>query len=179
MAKKNKGTKQKDEMMIKKQRQSLISMYFHRYLMIRYFLAAFFFANFFWIVLSWGSWSVIIPIILLLLCIFPAFQLGLMFGKTKVNLTLTKWFYRIQWLVCIMMMVLAWTAPMDQIFPAFTDTISSRALLFCVFLIGFIMSSLVLRKFYLIDHNKDKQYGRIQFFETKYGIKLDPNASNL
>lgn len=173
MARKSQGKKAQVRDTTMQKKQALTSLYFNRFLMIRYFLAIFVFANFFWAYLAWGHWSAWIPSILLLLSILPCFQMGFMFGKGEVEVKATEWFYRIQWVVCIAMMILAWTAPLNQIWPMFREGTLPRAIVFGIFLIGFLLSSLVLRKFYLINHNLDKQYGRIQFYETKYKIKLD------
>ena len=170
-------------------KNALVNLYFHRYLMIRYFLAAFMFANFSWLVLSWGSWMAWIPAIMMVLVIYPALQLGVMFGRTAIDLKWTKLFYWAQWFVCIFMMIMAFTCPLDVISPSlFTefmtkagpnDIFTAQMIIFSIALIGFGMSSLVLRKFYLIDNNKDKQYGRIRFYETKYKISLNPDKTNV
>lgn len=168
---KNKSTVSRDEYTKQKQKASIKSMYFNRLLMVRYFLAIFVFSNFAWTYLNWGSFIGTVGLFLLVLALFPAFEMAKAYGKHDPALKGTWVYFILQFLLCLVMCVMIWTAPVSFLFTFMTETTLSRVLGFGISLIGLVLSFLVLRRLYRVQAGADKQLQRILFFENKYNLQ--------
>lgn len=155
-----------------RQKASLKSMYYNRFLMVRYCLAVFFFADFFWGVLSWGTLAGCLGIGLVVLGIMPVWEMGKMYGVTEPARNWTRMYFRLQLVISLAVCVLVWTSPMQSIYPFFNETALTKTIGFLLPLCGVLMSWLCVRRISKIDQGCDRQLQRIQFFETKYNLHI-------
>ena len=172
MSKKNRKKITEDQQLRERQKMSIKSMYFNRFLLVRYTLAIFFFANFFWALLSWGSPVGYFAAVLVLLALAPIFEMFKMYGKTKPEYRFTKFYFWLQWVITSVMLVLSFTS-FSFIYPFLnSEMMASRAIGFGISAFGCLMATLVVRRIGQIDHGTDKQFQRIQYFETKYRLHV-------
>ena len=172
MSKKNRKKITEDQAMRDRQKASMRSMYFNRFLMVRYMLALFFFANFFWALFSWGNPIGYFAAFLVAFSLLPMYESFKMSGKTKQEYKFTKLYFWVQFVTTLIMMVLCFTS-CQFIFPFLNmDNAASRPTAFAISAIGFVCATLVVRRIDQIDKGTDKQLKRIQYFETKYRLHV-------
>ncbi|MCF0259231.1 MAG: hypothetical protein HUJ54_05170 [Erysipelotrichaceae bacterium] len=172
MSKKNRKKITDDQAMRERQKASMKSMYFNRFLMVRYMLALFFFSNFFWTLFSWGNPIGYFGAFMTAFGLLPMYETFKMYGQTKPVYKFTKLYFWVQWVTTMIMMVLCFTS-CKFIFPFLNmDNSASRPTAFVISAIGFVCATLVVRRLNQIDKGTDKQYKRIQYFETKYRLHI-------
>lgn len=168
----HKEVDQSKEQIKQRRLQSLRTLYFNRFLIIRYTFAACFFGNFFLCYLDWGHWIGYIALALLLAAVYPFWELGTMYGKSKVKYRFSQFYCQIQWVFNLVLLVMIWTLPMSEVFPFFSDTGLGRTAATVLVGIGFILLTLSNIRFRKIETNTDKVYRQIQFYEQKFNLSI-------
>lgn len=163
---------EKDQLVQRKRETSIKSLYFNRFILIRFSLAIFFFSNFLLAAAGWGYLCGYIGLALLILSLYPCWEMTRIYGDKKVKYKATKIFLIVQWVFIIASLVLVWTAPMSVVFPFLKEGMQSVTFMTVLLLIGLIASSWSLWRIRQIDHNTDKTWRRIKFYEEKYGISI-------
>lgn len=170
--KRRKGIKQSEDQITRRRLQSLKTLYFNRFLVVRYAIASCFFGNAFLTYLGWGSWISYISLALLLASIYPAWELGSIFGKSKVKYQMSKLYCQLQWVFNFGLLIMIWTLPMAQVMPFLSDTPLARTVANALVGIGLILLSVSNVRFKKIDTKTDRVYQQIQFYEQKFGLHI-------
>lgn len=169
---KRKAVEQSQEQITRRRLQSLRTLYFNRFLVIRYTFAACFFGNFFLTYLGWGHWVSYLSLILLIAVIYPIWELGSMFGKSKVKYQVSKIYSQLQWVFNFVLLIMIWTLPMSEVMPFFSDTPLARTIATSFAGIGLILLTISNVRFRKIDTKTDRTYQQIQFYEQKFGLRI-------
>lgn len=151
---------------------ALKNLYYNRYLMVRYFLAVFLFSNFYWALYTNGTWSMIIPLALLVMAIPPCIENIQCYGEKATAMNWTKRYYKAQMCVNIGLLLLGTTPLFKEIMPFLSDTITSRIIACGIYFIGFLMALSCHNRLRKIDTNSDKQYARIHQYEKAVKLHL-------
>ncbi len=167
-----KAVEQSEEQITRRRLQSLKTLYFNRFLVVRYAFAACFFGNFFLTYLGWGHWISYISLFLLIAAIYPFWELGSMYGKSKVKYQVSKIYCQLQWVFNAVLLVMIWTLPMSEVFPFFSETALARTIATCFVGIGLILLTISNIRFRKIDTKSDRVYQQIQFYEQKFGLRI-------
>ena len=148
-----------------KKEQSLSFMYFNRFLMLRYFTAFMFFTNLYWfgMTLTCRSWSAVLPFLLMIGGIAVTLELTSKLHTKKSSVPVTKYYYLIQILVNLAVILISLTPAYPQFLPFF----SGRGQLFVITicLAGILMSVMVLFRIRKIANDQDRQLKVIKMFE--------------
>lgn len=156
----------------KRKINSLKSMYFNRYLMVRYFLAMFLFANLYWVIISWGQVVSFVALALLILSLPAAVEMFAMYGKSEPSVKFTTVFYRVQFVACILTVIALLVMPVSAILPVFTDVLESKIFAIAIFGVGVALSFACIVRLSKIDQNADKQYDRIKTIEKNLNLHI-------
>ncbi|KRO16212.1 hypothetical protein [Lacticaseibacillus saniviri] len=143
---------------------SINSMYFNRYLLIRYLTAGFFFVNLYWAVLMVNTTGLIkwLPVLLLIVNGAIAVEQVGKYWYRSHDAPVTKWGYWIQFLANIGILMGLATGQATTLFPFFATKGVSYAVIATI--IGLLFSLLIERRVWLIAHDRDTYYQRIQAF---------------
>ena len=150
------------------QQQKERLLYFNRYLMIRYMTAVFFFANLYWLFFngSYHQWTILFPILLLIL-IIPVWKEQFQKYYTKeTNLTWTKRYYYIQSLVNIVLLISLCT-PIYKLLLPFVNA-DFKIMMIGVLICGLIFCFLVERKIIKLQTNQDRYFKVIKQYENQF-----------
>lgn len=165
-------TVEPQDTMTQRRIRSLTTLYYNRFMLVRYTCAACFFGNFFLVYLTWGTWIGFVALALMILALPAFWQLGTMFGKSKVKYQWIKLYTPVQWVFNAALFVLIWTVPMTHVFPFFSETPIGRATAAAFVGIGLIMLTLSNLRLHKIDSNIDKTFRQIKFYEEKYNLTI-------
>lgn len=144
---------------------SLKNMYFNRYLMVRYFLALFAFTNFYWLVLTFKTWVMVIPAVLLVLAILPSYEIVKSYSDKKMKAIWTKRYFVAQFWVNVCLIVLVFSPLFKVVFPFALQRMNVQIILALVFIFASIIAYACIHRIHRIDENTDRQYMRIKQFE--------------
>lgn len=172
MTLKTKRKELSDTLNQEKKLQSLRTMYFNRFLLIRYFLALFFFADFYWLFLSLGDWTSAVVGALFLLAIVSAFEMFRVMAHPYYDVNWTKYFFRAQAIVSIGFAALLTLMPVHQLLPFFTDTSISRIIGNAFFLTSFGLSIVANKRLEKIATRTDRQHARIENYKKVLRLNL-------
>ena len=161
-----------DEITQNKNKLSIKTMYFNRFLLIRYATAAFFFVNINWFVFLMynKSYLSIVPLALSLLILLPVAEQVKLYQAHKNELPLTKFYYQIQLGINLLLIPLTLTPIFNELFYFMNGNIQGKTLVISVLLLGAGLSVIIQRKLFKINHNQDKQYDRIKKYEKILGV---------
>lgn len=182
MSKRNRKSREQKSVSAKKQLenakriQSLKTMYFNRFMVVRYTCAACFIGNLYYTLMAWPLWMSWLSAALMVLALPALWQLGTMYGKKKVSDKWIRIYTPIQWLFNALMLVSLWTLPVNSVMPFFSDTMMARIVgsLFCA--AGLILGSLSLVRLQHIASGTDRVFRQIRFYEQKYNLSIDSAA---
>lgn len=166
------GRKTEDKLQKSRRETSLKTLYFNRFMLIRYSLAIFFFANFFLAYLCWPEVAGIGGAGLIIMSILPMWEMGKMYGDKNPKYKMTKYLFILQWFFNLILIVMTAAQPVSKTFPFLNDGTDARIVMLVILVVGFALATWVLFRFYQIDHNIDKTFRRIEFFEKKYHLNF-------
>jgi len=147
-----------------KRQLSLTSMKFNRFLLFRYVTAIFFFVNLYWLVLlaGLGKLAWLLPAVLLIAASTVMFEQAGKYWHPTNQLPLTKWYYVGQLLVNLFLMVLVVSGQLTLVYPFLTSRATMWLLIFLA--AGMIVSGLLVRRAYLVEHDQDRYLQHIKQF---------------
>ena len=143
---------------------SINSMYFNRYLLIRYLTAGFFFVNLYWFILMLESSGFVkwIPLCLLIVHSGIAIEQVSKYWYRNHQLKITKWGYLIQIVTNLVIVVSLSMGNGKTLVPFFTSKGVNYTLTSVI--VGLLLAILVERRVWLIEHDLDVHYKRLQIF---------------
>ncbi|MBS7576594.1 MULTISPECIES: hypothetical protein [unclassified Enterococcus] len=146
-----------------RQKMSLRSMYFNRFLLIRYTSALFIFINLYGCILLGlsGSAGIVIPAILLILGFIVMWEQMKLFSTPKNTASKTKYFYRIQLVGCILVLASIFTPFYSVFFTFLKASIQIKIAVAFFTVILALISAGVLYRLKKIENLEDRQYQRI------------------
>lgn len=152
-----------NQMDINGKKQSLKSMNFNRYLMVRYATAGFFFINLYWLIALTmvNSGWLAIPAILVLVMLPAIVEQVKLYGKPTNAVPWTKNYYRIQIFINLILIIVTTTPFFKELFPFMKGEIQGRMFVIGVLIIGIGIAEIVLHRLSKIQLNKDRHYLRI------------------
>ncbi len=151
-----------------RERLSIKSMYFNRYLLVRYVSALFFFTNLYWLIslILCDSSLYIIPLVLIIVLLFSIAEQVKIYSEHTNNARYTKYCFTILLFTNVVLIIpTRLSSSYSQLYPFLTDQTMSRILVLSILVTGILLSLLILYRLYRIRHNKDKHYDRIKKYE--------------
>lgn len=156
--------------LLEKQRkkQSIKTMYFNRYLLVRYVTALFFFTNLYWfisLVLS-DSKLYFIPFVLLLFIVASVVEQVKIYSSPSHHAKFTK--YSFMALLATNVICIAptcFSSTFALIYPFLINQEESRVFILTILISGILLSAFILKRLHKISLNEDKHYGRIKLYE--------------
>lgn len=154
----------KEQVEALRQQQIIKTGLYTRYLLLRYSLAIFFFANLNWALANIvsGSWSAILPIILVIAAIPAAYEQMTLYSAPSSHLTYTKNYFKLQMFMQIISGAICLSSFFKTLFPLFTTYWQTRATLGVLLAIGMGIILLNLRRIAEIERNVDPFYQKFQ-----------------
>ena len=150
----------------RRQRQSINTMYFNRFLAIRYLMAVSFFINLYMLIFTFNhSLFAFIPGTLIILSIGCIFQLFKMNGGKKPRINLIEYCFKSNFIMNIFALVIAIFIRVSSIIPYFTDLYQTKIIIITIYLVQVFISYISLNRLNKIKNNKDKQFSRIKKYE--------------
>jgi len=156
--------------LLEKQRkkQSIKTMYFNRYLLVRYVTALFFFTNLYWfisLVLS-DSQLYFIPFVLLLFIVASVVEQVKIYSSPTHHPKFTKYNFMALLATNVICIVPAcFSSTFALIYPFLINQDDSRVFILTILISGILLSAFMLKRLHKISLNKDKHYGRIKSYE--------------
>jgi len=145
---------------------SLKNMQFNRFLFIRYATAFFFFVNLYWALIMRQTLIVLIPIAIMIVASLAIVEQIKLFGQHDNQLRYSKFYFRSQLLVNIVLMVSTITPEFVTLFRFVNNTSQNRLIILVTLLLGSIIVMLVNQRLNLIASNHDKYYSRLVAYQT-------------
>lgn len=154
----------KEQVEALRQQQMIKTGLYTRYLLLRYSLAIFFFANLNWALANIvsGSWSAILPIVLVIAAIPAAYEQMTLYSAPSRHLTYTKNYFKLQMFMQIISGAICLSSFFKTLFPLFTTHWQTRATLGVLLVIGMGIILLNLRRIAEIERNVDPFYQKFQ-----------------
>jgi len=161
---------EKREFEINKNKTSIRSMYFNRFLLIRYLTAGYFFANLYWFILLAGYHkpAAIIPALLLISSIFVIVEQVKKYHDRGNDVPHAKRYYWAQLAINIVLIGISYTPMYTAIFP-FVHPEGTNFMV-SVLLIGALGCLVLERKIYTISNGKDKSLSRIKDYRNSVNL---------
>lgn len=157
--------RKKQEM--EKKEFSIKVMYFNRYLIIRYLTAGFFFVHLNWLVLlllkkSPAFW---LPLVFLVFLLPVVGEQVALYRKHKNTTLLTGWYFKIQGVVNVLLVMSIFTPLYHSFFPFMANGEQGKALTLFVVVSGILICLFCQRRLSKIHTNEDRHYQRIKKYE--------------
>lgn len=161
--KKEKKQLSREELEIFRKKQSMQSMYFNRFLMIRYFTAVLFFMALYWTYLNFTNnhWMIVVSVAAVVLSTLATFQLFTAYSEREPKITIVKLFYNITPIAIPVLMILICIFNPSVIMPFLTGNMTSRIVMLCMLAIFEAMAVACRIRIIQIESKTDKQYQRI------------------
>lgn len=161
---------EKKEFEKNKNKTSIRSMYFNRFLLIRYLTAGYFFANMYWFILLAGYHkpAAIIPALLLIGSIFVIVEQVKKYYDRGNDVPHAFRYYWVQLFVNLILIGISYTPMFSAIFPFVRP--SGVNFMVSVLLIGVIGCLVLERKIYNISNGKDKSLSRIKDYRNSINL---------
>lgn len=140
--------KNRGSVLIKQNRQrlSIQSMYFNRYLLVRYVSALFFFTNLYWLILLILSDSSLymIPLVLIIVLLFSIAEQVKMYSKHTNNAKYTKYCFMVLLFTNVVLVIpTCFYSSYSQLYPFLVNQTKSRLLVLSILVIGILLSLLI------------------------------------
>ncbi|KAB7665828.1 hypothetical protein [Bacillus sp. B1-b2] len=151
-----------------RKKQSLKSMYFNRYLLVRYVTALFFFSNLYWLISLVLSDSIlyVIPLVLILFLLASFAEQVKIYSSPTNNARYTKYCFTallVTNVICIL--PVCFSSSFAHLYPFLVNQDKSRILVLTILIFGLLLAAFILRRLDKIRHNDDKHYARIKSYE--------------
>ncbi|APX71434.1 hypothetical protein M5C72_11815 [Companilactobacillus allii] len=153
-----------------KNKVSIRSMYFNRFLLIRYLTAGYFFANMYWFILLAGYHkpAAIIPALLLISSIFVIVEQVKKYHDRGNDVPHAFRYYLAQLLVNLIMAGLSYTSMFSEIFPFVRP--NGANFMISILIIGALGCLVLERKIYNISNGLDKSLSRIKDYRNSINL---------
>jgi hypothetical protein len=148
--------------------QSVKTMYFNRYLLVRYVTALFFFTNLYWLISSLMSDSSLfyIPLIVMIAFVISAAEQVKIYSSHTNDAKYTKYVFTFQLVINVILLLPTYfSSTFTKLYPFLVDQEQSRQIVLGILIIGILFSAMVLKRLDKIKHNEDKHYQRIKEYE--------------
>lgn len=152
----------------RRQEQSVKSMYYNRYLLIRYVIAAIFFTNLYWLIcmIMVRSSLYVIPLLLMMILTISMAEQVKIYSAPTNDARYTKYvFVVLLWTNVLLAVMTCFAVPFDQLYPFLLNENKSRGLVLAILFIQICLTLLSLNRLRQIKNNEDKHYCRIQQYE--------------
>ncbi|ASS97891.1 hypothetical protein B9L19_00455 [Geobacillus thermocatenulatus] len=152
----------------RRQEQSVKSMYYNRYLLIRYVMAVIFFANLYWFIcmIMVHSFLHVIPLLLMMILTISMAEQVKIYSAPTNDARYTKYvFLVLLWINVLLAVMACFTAPFGQLYPFLINENKSRGLVLAILFLQICLILVSLNRLRQIKNNEDKHYYRIQQYE--------------
>ncbi|XJZ26720.1 hypothetical protein ACF5W4_15440 [Bacillota bacterium Lsc_1132] len=148
--------------------QSIKSMYFNRYLLVRYVTALFFFTNIYWLIslLMSDSSLYFIPLILIIFLLISIAEQVKIYSSHTNNAIYTKYcFIALLFANVSFILPTYFSATFAQLYPFLVNQDKTKIFVLTILITGILLSVLILYRLYQIKNNKDNHYALIKKYE--------------
>lgn len=148
--------------------QSIKSMYYNRYLLVRYVTAIFFFTNIYWLIslLMSDSSLYIVPLVLIIILLTSIAEQVKIYSSPTNNAIYTKYcFITLFFTNAVLILLTCFSSSFAQLYPFLVNQTKSKVFVLIILIAGMLLSALILYRLNKIKYNEDKHYQRIKEYE--------------